>query len=42
MDGWKPDHTQGILDVLKRSSQIRSAMNQMRGEIKVQERLKIS
>jgi hypothetical protein len=30
--GWKPDHIQGILDVLKRSSQIRSAMNQMRKE----------
>ena len=29
-DGWKPDHTQGILDVIKRSSQIRNAMNQMR------------
>jgi hypothetical protein len=29
-DGWKPDHTQGLLDVINRSSQIRGAMNQMR------------
>jgi len=31
-DGWKPDHTQGLLDVIKRSSQIRNAMNEMRKE----------
>ena len=29
-DGWKPDHTQGLLDVVNRSSQIRNAMDQMR------------
>ena len=29
-DGWKPDHTQGLLDVVKRSSQIRNAMDQMK------------
>ena len=31
-DGWKPDHTQGLLDVISRSSQIRGAMNQMKKE----------
>ena len=29
-DGWKPDHTQGLFDVINRSSEIRSAMAQMR------------
>ena len=29
-DGWKPDHTQGLLDVIKRSSMIRDAMNKMK------------
>jgi hypothetical protein len=29
-DGWKPDHTQGLLDVIRRSSTIREAMEQMR------------
>ena len=31
-DGWKPDHSQGLLNVIKRSSQIRGVMNQMRKE----------
>jgi len=31
-DGWKPDHTQGLLDVISRSSQIRGAMNEMKKE----------
>ena len=31
-DGWKPDHSQGLLDVIYRSSQIRKAMEQMRKE----------
>jgi hypothetical protein len=31
-DGWKPDHSQGLLNVVMRSSQIRSAMAQMRKE----------
>ena len=31
-DGWKPDHTQGLLDVINRSSQIRKAMDQMKKE----------
>ena len=31
-DGWKPDHTQGLLNVIKRSSDIRSAMARMRKE----------
>jgi Peroxidase, family 2 len=31
-DGWKPDHTQGLLDVISRSSRIRGAMKQMRKE----------
>ena len=31
-DGWKPDHTQGLFDVINRSSQIRGAMNKMRKE----------
>ena len=35
-DGWKPDHTQGLLDVIHRSSQIRGVMNQMRKEQSVQ------
>lgn len=29
-DGWKPDHTQGLLDVIRRSSTIRQAMEQMK------------
>jgi hypothetical protein len=33
-DGWKPDHTQGLLDVIKRSSQIRGAMNKMKEDSK--------
>ena len=31
-DGWKPDHTQGLFDVIKRSGEIRSAMTQMKNE----------
>jgi len=31
-DGWKPDHTQGLLDVIRRSKVIRLAMDQMRKE----------
>lgn len=31
-DGWKPDHKQGLLDVVKRSKGIRLAMEQMRKE----------
>lgn len=31
-DGWKPDHSQGLLNVIHRSSQIRGAMNKMRKE----------
>ena len=31
-DGWKPDHTQGLLNVIHRSSQIRSTMAKMRKE----------
>jgi hypothetical protein len=31
-DGWKPNHTQGLLDVINRSSQIRNAMKQMKEE----------
>ena len=31
-DGWQPNHTQGLLDVIYRSSQIRGAMNEMRKE----------
>jgi len=31
-DEWKPDHTQGLFDVIKRSSEIRFAMAQMRKE----------
>ena len=33
-DGWKPDHSQGLLNVISRSSQIRGAMKQMRKESK--------
>jgi len=31
-DGWKPDHTQGLLDVIRRSKDIRLAMDQIRKE----------
>jgi hypothetical protein len=31
-EGWKPDHTQGLLDVIKRSSQVKSAMSRMKEE----------
>lgn len=31
-DGWKPDHTQGLLDVVKRSKEMRNAMQKMREE----------
>jgi hypothetical protein len=31
-DGWKPDHNQGLLNVIHRSSQIRGVMNKMRKE----------
>ena len=31
-DGWKPDHTLGLLDLVRRTSQIRNAMNEMRKE----------
>lgn len=31
-DGWKPDHSQGLLDVIRRSSQIRGVMNKIRKE----------
>lgn len=31
-DGWKPDHTQGLFNVVKRSSEIRSAMARIRKE----------
>ncbi|KAF8808281.1 Cloroperoxidase [Phlegmacium glaucopus] len=29
-DGWKPDHTQGLFNVIKRSIEIRSAMDKMK------------
>ncbi|TFK34359.1 Chloroperoxidase [Crucibulum laeve] len=29
-DGWKPDHVQGLLDVVKRSKAIRTAMDEMK------------
>jgi hypothetical protein len=31
-EGWKPDHTQGLYDVIIRSGEIRSAMAQMKKE----------
>ena len=31
-DGWQPDHIQGLLDVMNRSSQISGVMEQMRKE----------
>ena len=31
-DGWKPDHTQGLLDIINRISQISGVMEQMRKE----------
>jgi hypothetical protein len=31
-DGWKPDHTQGLFNVINRSSQIRGVMNNTRKE----------
>ena len=31
-DGWKPNHTQGLLDVISRISQIKKAMDRMRKE----------
>jgi len=31
-DGWKPDHSQGLLNVIHRSLQIKGAMNQMTKE----------
>ena len=31
--GWRPTHTQGLLDTMRRSSQIRKLMNQMRSQL---------
>ncbi|CAK5268306.1 unnamed protein product [Mycena citricolor] len=31
-DGWKPDHVQGLLDVVKRSTAMRNEMNRIREE----------